>query len=169
MAQEENKEKMNRVMKALETLNIDQENIKTIGYSLYERYNYYDDQTKEKYYVSSHILQIKIVDIDQMGLVIDAVTKAGSNQISNIQFTISNEEEIYAQALELAMKSAKTKADAILGTFGKVSTLPSKVVESGYSMGTYRDTYEAVMKDSSTPISVGELSVQAHVTVEYTY
>lgn len=168
-AQEENKEKMNKVMKALEELNIAEENIKTIAYSLNERYNYYEDQTKEKYYVSSHILQVKINDIDKIGRVIDAVTKAGSNQISNIQFSISNEEEIYAQALELAMESAKTKADAILGTFGKVSTLPSKVTENGYSMGTYRQSYEAVMEDSSTPISAGELSIQAHVTVEYNY
>ena len=78
---------------------------------------------------------------------------------------------MYQEALKLAMTSAKAKAGSIMGTFGKTPGMPVKVSESSYYSGATRMEYSAVAMDSkmSTPVSSGDLSVTANVTVDYTY
>jgi len=169
VAQAANKEKMDAVMAALEELGIAEDQIKTTQYSIYDRYNYFDDKDPVKYYSVTNSVQVTILDLDMVGQVIDAVTKAGANQVSNITFGISNEQEVYAEALKLAMASAKSKANAILGTFDKTASVPSKVVESGYSVGVMRDTFEMAMAKDSTPINPGTLTITANITAEYEY
>lgn len=169
VAQEENSVKMAEVMAALKELNIADDQIKTTQFSIYDRYNYFDEKDPEKYYSVTNTIQVTVLDLDRMGEVIDAVSKSGANQISNIQFGITNEQEVYAEALKLAMGSAKTKADALLGTFNKSADIPTKIIESGYSVGVSRDTYESVMMKDSTPISTGSLTITANITVEYGY
>lgn len=169
VAQEANKKQMTEVMAALKEAGISEEQIKTTQYSIYDRYNYIENKEPEKYYAVTNMVEVTILDLDKMGQVIDAVSKSGANQVSNIQFGISNEQEVYAEALKLAMKSAKTKADALLGTFNKQADVPSKVIENGYSVGVVRDVYESAMMKDSTPISTGALTVTAQITVEYDY
>ena len=168
-AQVDNKEKMLKVMEALEAMAIKEDDIKTIQFNIYDQYNYFENKEAEKYYVVSNQVEVTVHNLDKMGEIIDGVTKAGSNQISNIQFGISNEDEVYGQALKLAMTSAKSKANALLSTFDKTANIPSKIVESGYSVGVVRESYDAVMLDKSTPINTGSLTVTAQISVEYDY
>lgn len=168
-AQIENKENMLKVMETLEAMAIKEEDIKTIQFNIYDQYNYFENKEAEKYYVVTNLVKVTIHDLEKMGEVIDGVTKAGSNKISNIQFGISNEEEVYGQALKLAMTSAESKANALLSTFDKTASIPSKIIENGYSVGVVRESYDGVMLDKSTPINTGALTVTAQISVEYDY
>ncbi len=171
VAQEENATKMTDVMAALKKVGIAEDDIKTVQYSIYDRYDYKENGVDEKYYVVNNSVQVTIKDIDKVGDVIDSVANAGSNNISSIQFGISNEDEVYQEALKLAMSSAKSKATAIMGTFGKTPGLPSRVSESSYYGGAVRMDYNMYAAESkmSTPVSAGELTITANVSVEYNY
>ncbi len=172
-AQQENASKMTEVLKAIKEAGIEEDDIKTLNYSIYDRYNYNEGKENEKYYVVSNSVKVTIRDIDKVGDIIDVTAKAGSNQISNISFGISDDSEVYAEALKLAMASAKVKANAIMSTFGKEATIPSKVTESSSFSGVIRNDYammEMAEKSSfSTPVSTGELTITANVSVEYNY
>lgn len=170
VAQKENATKMSAVMAALKKAGIDEKDIKTVQYSIYDRYDYVENGTDVKYYTVTNMVQVTVKDIDKVGDVIDAAAGAGSNQVSNIQFGISNEDEVYQEALKLAMSSAKSKATAIMGTFGKTPGTPVRVSESSYYGGVVRMEYSA-MADAkmSTPVSTGELTITANVSVDYNY
>lgn len=171
IAQTENAEQMTAVMAAIKALGIKDEDIKTQQYSIYDRIDYSENGSGDKYYLVTNIVKVTVQDIDQVGDVIDAAAGAGANQISSIQFGIKEEAEAYQSALKLAMESAKGKANAILSTFGEAADKPSKVSETSYFSGAVRMDYEMAFADAkaSTPVSSGELTVTANVTVEYNY
>jgi len=171
VAQKENATKMTAVMAALTKAGIEADDIKTVQYSIYDRYDYLEDGKDVKYYNVTNVVKVTVRDITKVGDVIDAASGAGSNQISSIQFGISNEDEVYQEALKAAMTSAKTKAESIMSTFGKTPGIPAKVTESSYYSGAVRMEYSTVAMDAkmSTPVSSGELTVTANVTVEYNY
>lgn len=171
IAQDENSEKMNKVMAALKNIGILEDDIKTVQYSVYDRQDYFDGGKGDKYYQVTNIVKVTVKDIEKVGEVIDVVSTAGANQVSSIQFGISNEDEVYQEALKLAMTSAKGKANSLLSTFGKSADEPSKISETSYFSGVVRAEYEMVAMDAkmSTPVSSGELTVTANVTVEYNY
>ncbi|MBN2796036.1 MAG: SIMPL domain-containing protein [Clostridia bacterium] len=171
-AQTDNSKAMNEVMAALKALGIKDDDIKTTQYSVYDRYDYIDGKQTNKTYQVTNMVQVTVRDINQVGDVIDAASLAGANSVSNIQFGIADESAAYQEALKLAMASAKGKAEAILGTFGEVVTAPSKVTETSYFSGVVRSDYayaKAEMAVMDTPVSSGELTITANVTVEYTY
>lgn len=171
LAQNENKMIMSAVMKALLSNVSNEDDIKTTNYSIYDRYNYKDNGEREKYYLVSNSVEVTIRDIEIVGQIIDVAAKAGANQISSIRFGISNENEVYNEALKLAMESAKDKAKSIMSTFGKEVGAPYKVTETNSYSGVIRAEYSMAMdeKSISTPVSSGELTVTANVLVEYNY
>ncbi len=169
-AQEKNAQNMDAVIKALKKLGIQDEHITTVRYSLYDRYEYYKEliKEKEKYYVVSNIINVKIEDMDAIGKVIDSVSQAGSNEISNIRFDISNKKELYDKALALAMKDAKKKAASIMKTFDEKPVKPYKILESSYSAPFMRAEMNTI-KGMEPPINPGELEIAASLMVEYDY
>lgn len=171
IAQNENKELMNSVMDALLASGLREDDIKTTNYAVYERYNYLDNGERDKYYAVVNTVEVKITDIEKVGEIIDLAAKAGSNQISSIRFGISNEDEVYNEALKLAMESAKMKANSIMSTFGKEAGAPAKVTETNSFAGVVRAEYSLAMdsKAAATPVSTGELTITANVSVEYNY
>ncbi len=171
VAQANNSKDMNKVMEALKKLGIKDKNIKTIRYSLYDRYEYNgkkEGKEKEKYYVVSNIVNVKIENIEMLGKVIDEVAKAGSNQISNIRFDISNKKDLYNQALELAMKDAHQKAAAIMQAFDEKPVKPYKIIESSYYAPFMRGDMNMI-KGMDTRVNPGELEITASLMVEYDY
>lgn len=171
VAQADNSAKMDKVLKAIKALGIKEDEIKTTQYSVYDRYDYFDNDDSEKYYVVTNTVQVTVTDVTIVGDVVDAATTAGSNQVSNIQFGISNEDEVYQEALKLAMESAKNKANSIASTFGKSVSVPVNVSETSYYSGAVRGNFEMMAMDAkaATPISTGELTISAQVSVEYNY
>ncbi len=173
-AQNENAQKMNKVRDAINNLGIKREDLKTSNYSVYTDREYISDKKYIDKYVVRNQLIIKIRDLTMVAQVIDECSKAGANQINNVQFAIEDEEGAYQKALQLAMKNAKGKADAILGTFGKNVGTPVRIVESSYGGGGYMRAdngvgYAKSMSDIATPIEQGKLNITANVKVEYYY
>ncbi len=174
-AQSENQSKIDAVMKAIKGLGIKGNKIQTVNYYVDDRTRYIGEgEKREKYYVVRNNMQVQIDDIKKVSKVIDAVSKAGSNQISNIRFDVSNRKELYQKALKLAMKDSKQKATSIMSAFGKKPTEPYRISEGNYSIGEYDSRLEnfKVMDGAgipSTEISSRELRVSATLSVQYDY
>lgn len=173
VAQDQNTERMNQVIAAVKKLGIAKKDMVTTQYNVYPRHDY-DNNGKitRTYYIVNHQLQVVVNDINQVGMLIKSASDAGANQFSDIQFMISNEEEVYQEMLEKAVKNAKGKASAIARGLGK--TLGQAVSVSEQSSGGVR-TYAAAVgmelakTSPSAPIQGGEISISASVQVEYQY
>lgn len=175
-AQEENASKMDKVVKALQGLGIDSDDMKTQNYSIYPRYQYIEktgENQLDRYEVNNTIA-VTVRDISTVGKVIDTAVNEGVNLSNSIQFTTSKESAYYRQALEEAVKSAKGKADTIAKAIGVTIGNPKTVVEQSYGGETIRyesvqNTAKLMAADTATPIQSGELEITATVNVTYEY
>lgn len=172
VAQEANKKDMNNVIAALKKAGVKADNITTENYSIYKQLDYEKDD-KIEYVNVNNTVKVKVKDLDSIGNLIDVAALAGANNINSIRFEVEDTSAAYASALRLAMQDAKFKATAIMGTFGKIPTVPSNVSESSVGGGLF---YENRLEDasvktfsSSTPISPQNIEVTANVSVEYQY
>ncbi|MGB3366669.1 MAG: SIMPL domain-containing protein [Acidaminobacteraceae bacterium] len=172
VAQDANKEDMNKVIAALKKTGVKEDNITTENYSIYKQVDY-DKETKIEYVNVNNTVKVKVKDLESIGNLIDVSADAGANSINSIRFEVEDKSTAYNKALRLAMTDAKGKAIAIMGTFGKMPGTPSSVNESSYSGGIF---YENILSDVSaktlsatTSISPKNIEVTANVSVEYNY
>ncbi len=175
-AQTENAKQMDNVMKELMALGIDKKDIQTQNYSVDEDYDWINDREVFKGYEIRNSITIKVRDLTKAGDVLDKSISAGANVANGIHFDLENRDELYNEALKLAMKSADSKAGAIMETFGAKVSKPYRVVEQNTSYRTeYAPMYNAkMMADEEdiggrTSIQAGSLKVIANVEVEYAY
>lgn len=173
VAQEENSEKMESIMKALKDYGLNDDDIKTVSYNIWRGIDYSKEESVEEYHVTN-IIELSIDDITKVGNVIDITSEAGANQINSIRFSVVDEKKYYDEALVIAMENAEAKATSIMGTFGEKPNKPYKVIESSFGGGQFNVAnvaYDGMMlkSNSSTPISSGDLEIKAILSVEYDY
>ncbi|NCB41164.1 MAG: DUF541 domain-containing protein [Clostridia bacterium] len=174
IAQSSNAEKMDAVYKALSALGIAKEKIKTVSYNISARYDYKDNVSVLAGYDVLNSVQVTVTDLKKVSKVLDMTVKQGINQSNSISFSItdSEREALYLKALASAVTSAKAKASALAAAAGVTIGKPSQIIESSssvvyppmYGMGDY-----AKAESVATPISGGELKIEASVNVVYNY
>ncbi|MBB4826172.1 uncharacterized protein YggE [Sporosarcina luteola] len=169
-AQQENAERMNRVIEALQQIGIPKTNIQTTSFTINPRYEYQDGQQIFRGYTVANSISVKVPNIADAGRVIDEAVQQGVNQINSLQFGIEHENLLYEQALQKALKQAISKARAIAETIQvQLDPKPIKITEDpNYQPGRPQPLF-AVSKTASTPIEPGQMAVQASVRVQFQY
>jgi uncharacterized protein YggE len=101
------------------------------------------------------------------GQLIDAAVGAGANTIDGPTLSISNQDDLYHQALKDALADAKAKATA-LGEAGSFIVGPvSSITEQSNETPPVMFKAAATPSASSTPIEPGTQDVTADVTVTF--
>ncbi len=172
-AQEENTKSSNQLLETLKKLNIKEEDIKTASYNMYRErlYNTPDGKPIDGEFKVTHIYEVTIRKIDNVGSIIDTASKNGANQINGVRFTVSDSSKYYNQALKSAIGNAGGKAETIASALGVKIGKPAKVVENSYNepiYGRYMDVKQESLAND-TAISSGELEIRAQVQVTYNY
>lgn len=174
IAQSDNAEKMEKVYSALDSLGITKDQIKTVTYNISSRYDYSNDISTLAGYDVINGIQVTVMDLTKVSDVLDMTVKQGVNQANSISFSITDQEknEFYLQALSEAVADAKGKAGALADSAGVTVTDPVQIIEGTQEnvVPIYSYSYDSVKEDAaSTPISGGELKVEATVTLVYSY
>ncbi len=164
-AQQENAERMNRVLDILQQIGVPREQIQTTSFSARPIYSYQDgDQTLQGYEVRNEITIIT-EDMDGIGEMIDRVTENGVNEVISIEFSVDNPENFYMEALSFALSDAKRKAESLTEQLGvNLNPIPLKINEQTTSPGVGP---AQVFKMVSTPIEPGNQSIEARLEVIY--
>ncbi|WP_157796486.1 SIMPL domain-containing protein [Bacillus sp. FJAT-45037] len=168
-AQQTNNDLFEAIITGLNTLGIQEEDIRTTTYRIEPRYDFVEGVQKFRGYEVTHMIQIIVEDLTQTGVVIDVAVENGANVISSIDFTVEETASIYQQALQLALGDAKNKALAMTeSTNVTLNDIPIKMTER--SDGGQARFYDGVMMSAqATPIQAGTISILATVEVVYTY
>lgn len=113
-AQQENAKISEAVKTAVEaaTNNAEAE-VKTSNYDLSPDYDYSGARSKIAGYDVKNTVTISIKDLNLVGAVIDAATKAGANSVEGVDFVIGETSGKQGDALALATAQALAKAEAI--------------------------------------------------------
>ena len=137
-AMQENVKKMNAVIEAVKGLGVEDKDLKTTSFNIYPRYEWYEatllypsGQRVLVGYEITQSLQIKIREMEKIGTVIGAVTDAGANEVSDLQFTVDEEDTLKAQARAEAITKAKAKAEELAQQLGIKLVRISSFSESG--------------------------------------
>ena len=166
-----NATKMTRVFEELEAAQIEKKHITTSQLSLKPRYNYQNRQSpKIDGYEARNTVTAKTHNLDNVGAMLDALVKAGVNNINGVQFSVKDPKAAQEKAREDAILEAKAKAEAMAKAAGvKLGNLKS-LTESRGNFSPQPVAYARSSLDSasvSTPISAGEQSLS--ITVNMTY
>lgn len=110
--QQELNSKMNAVSAAIKKLGVDEKDLKTSYYNISPRYDYSGGSQRIIGYEANSNLTVKVRKIDNANAVIDAATSQGANEVGGVRFDVDDKDKAEVQARELAVKDAKSKADA---------------------------------------------------------
>lgn len=169
-AQEEASKIMEAVIQMLKETGVSEENMKTANISIYPRVDYQTNETTG--YVANQSIEVKIKDLQNVGKIIDAAVALGANSFGGIQFSIEDTAAYYNEALTLAVKNAKDKADVLAAAIGVSVGRPASLTEQSnvYVMPVYASgAKEAAMDQASAPVEQGMLEITAAVIAVYEY
>jgi uncharacterized protein len=174
-AQQENATTMDKLVSEVKASGIKSEDIKTVNYSIYPKYDYNKDTGASKIigYTVTNSVQVTVRDMKKVGSVIDLAANTGANITNNISFALSDYDKYYNEALKKAVATTKKKADTIAAAVGISIKLPVSITESGapaptvYGVANY--AMKADMAGASTPVESGTIEVQANVSMTYEY
>ena len=164
------------ILDAVRKLGIDPKQIQTSQLNLYPVYSQgpvepmRGEHTPEIVgYRASNVISVTVLNLQQTGPVIDAGLSAGANQLEGVMFGLQDDTGALRQALTKAAAEARAKADTIAEALGVQILSVHEVVEGGVSIQPYMATREVMMAraDVATPVSPGEVTVSASLTVRY--
>jgi uncharacterized protein YggE len=121
-------------------------------------------------YRAGEQLQFKWHNVDTVGKALDAVVQEGDATNISVGFGLADPKVAQAEARSAAIADARTKAQAMASAAGvKLGPVVRVSDQSSYSRFPTPMMYSgAAMKDMSTQIPVGELTVQVSVEVDFT-
>ena len=146
--------------------------IKTSNYSLNPEQDYSGKMPKIVGYEVRNTITVSISNLDLVGAVIDAATKAGANSVEGIQFVIGETSPAQGEALSLATKQAMAKAEAIArsmnGRIVRIVETTEGGIPTDHPLLSETETYSNSASTSAntsvrTPVQAGTLNVRSSV------
>jgi len=172
-AQKVNKKTMDGIMNDLEYMGIDKKDLQS-DYTIYPEYEYHpEDGRKFKGYKVTSNVTVKIRDLSKIEDVLSLAGKYDANQLSGLQFTIDDTQNLKVQAREKAIEDAKEKATKLSRDLGIriVSVVSYNEYESSeyYPRSNAKIMYDEAIGMGGNVAEVASGSQDVSVNVNITY
>jgi uncharacterized protein YggE len=158
------------IASTLRERNVAADDIQTTAFNVYPQQQYTPTgEPGETIYVVENTVFVKIRDLQNLGVLLDAVVRSGANTINGISFDIEDRTSAEAEARRLAVEDAKAKAAELAGLAGvELGELYSvSVYSSGGAMPVFEAKGGGAAYDSAAPIAAGQLVIQADASMTY--
>jgi len=166
----ENSQKMTQLINRIEALGVERKHIQTSGLSLNAEYDYRNNESPVfRGYQASNQLQVTILDLDRLGMILDAVVAAGANNLNGPSFSIEDDLPIKQQARESAMERARAQAMdyARRAGFGNVQLLSVSEGHSAPGPVPFARMQSFDAAESAVPIEGGQVGTAVTISVRY--
>ncbi|OGZ96671.1 MAG: hypothetical protein A3J10_02065 [Candidatus Sungbacteria bacterium RIFCSPLOWO2_02_FULL_54_10] len=188
--QADNAKKSNAVLAFIKQQGVQEKDIKTIGYTISPRYEYYNSPPCVSFpcppqrppeitgYEVRHTMEIKIRDFTKTDAILDGVVAAGANEVGSVSFTVDDPEKPRADARAEAIANAEEKARVLARSLGVRLGRATGFFENGggYPMPMYAIDGKgggfggAMEAPSRAPeIAPGQQEIQSLVTITYEF
>lgn len=171
----ENAQKQQAVIDALKKVGFGADQLSTVNYNLNPdmQYDPKTQQSRVSGYSATNTVRVEVRDIAMVGKAIDAALAAGANMITSLSFYASNSDTARRSALAMAVARARDDADAVAraagGTVGPLLEISTADVRPPVVYGARMDLAQQSMAKIATPIEPGEQTINATVTVRWTF
>ncbi len=165
----ENASIMTEVQDSLVSLGLQRESFSTSNYRIFQETAYVNGKNIAGDYRVSNMLTIVLREITKAGAVIDSAIAAGANELSSLEFSVSDTTQAVEEARMLAMKQAKDAAEKLAEYSGAKLGRILSISEENYNRPLYQSNASLVSaQDAATPVSAGksDISVSVHAVFE---
>lgn len=180
LAQTKNAKEMTRVEKVLkDEFRIEAKDIQTTNFSLQPEYRY-EQNGKQVFlgYQLEHGLSVTVRKLESVGTLLDALVGKGTEDVAvllqGVNFATEKRQEVELQALDLAMKNALSRAEALAKSSKRSLKGVLRISDSSvqHQPPVYAHAPMAMMKGGaemadSTSVAPGEINISSRVSVEY--
>lgn len=120
-------------------------------------------------YNATNTVAVRIDNLTLVGTVIDAGLGAGANQIEGVQFSLRNDLPAREEAIKRAVQEARSKAQVMAEALRVNLVEVLEASEAGVSVMPFAEAAvsQRLALAADTPVSPGQVQVQANVTVRY--
>ncbi|PIT90900.1 hypothetical protein COU17_03005 [Candidatus Kaiserbacteria bacterium CG10_big_fil_rev_8_21_14_0_10_49_17] len=183
-AQDEAARLSNAAIEYLKENGVEENDIKTVGYNVYPRYEYpqiqcitypcpQGERTLAGFEVSQNV-QVKVRDTKIAGTLLSGIGEIGVENISGLSFTIDDEETLQAEARAKAIADARAKAKQLSDDLGvRLGRIVSFSENNGY-YPRYEAAYDSAVYGMggadgkvSPNIPTGENRISSEVYITY--
>lgn len=167
VAKKLNDQTLAKVLAYLKSLNIQSKDIQTKSVSLYTRRDY---ETKQDSFFADQSIVVTLNDISLYEKLMLGVMNSGVNNISDVVFMSSKQDELQKQTRILAVKDAKEKALDYANALGQDIGKAIYINDGSFSNAPMPRAY---MLKSSAPaaadqtLAVGELEITSNVSISF--
>lgn len=149
-------------------LGLKKDAITTNNYSIYPVYdNQAGKTTGITGYTVNNSITATITDLTKISGIIDKSIHLGANKVNAIRFSAKSTDELNKKALQLAVKNAEAKAQAIAASLNKKIVNVTSIAEHSASISQQRfsnyELKEAAQAHVETPIQAGSIDITATV------
>ena len=167
-AQKLNAAAMAAVLQKIEQAGVAKEAIRTIGYELQPEFDYVNGRQTFRAYVARNTVEVRLDDIDRVGVVIDAAGAGGATTITGIRFDVRNRAALERDALRQAVADARARADAAAAGAGATIDRVVRVEEEPHyepPRPMMRMAAQDAVAVTSTPVEPSTIEIQARVVM----
>ncbi len=166
----QNTAQANAITAALTKMGIEKKDIQTSNFNVWpnDRYDPITGQVTGRYFAIDNTVNVTVRDLAILGEALNAVVKAGANSIYGITFDVNDRSTAIAEARDLAIKDAQTKAKKIADSSGvSLGKLINVSVYEGY-MPTPYGTFDGMSVEAATvPIAAGTLNITMQASLTF--
>lgn len=170
VAQEENAKTTQQVMDSIKGIGVLPAYIQTQNYNVGLNYDYIDGRQVFRGYEVSNFFKVLIRNINFVGEIIDIAVKNGANNVSSINFIVSDQTKHYYEALRLAVEDAQNKASVMANELKvKLNIIPIQINEQDKGAITPLTVMTLKSASGATPIETGENKITADIEAIFIY
>lgn len=161
--------KIATIVDAMKQMGIGATDISTNSIGIYPNYSY-DDGEQITGYTAYNTIYLTVKDVDNTGAYIDAAFAAGANSLDYVEFSAAETDEAAAQALTLAVDSAKEKAQVLADAAGvKLGDILEirEAEQTGYSDYPVYAKNESADTGNGTDVLAARQTVSASISVTF--
>lgn len=164
-ASDANAKQMTAVLAAIKSNNIAERDIQTSRLSLQPQYDANKSGTARLTgFQATNQVTVRIRDIGNLAAVLDSAISAGANEMSGIEFVVSEQSKLLDRARDDAIADARRKAELYAKAAGARLGHVVAISEEGSTQPPHP---MQTLRASAVPISPGEQTLKAVVTVSY--
>jgi uncharacterized protein YggE len=131
-----------------------------------------NEEPKIVAYRAANTVSVRLSQLNLIGPVVDAGLKAGANQVEGVSFALRDDTAARSKALEEAAREARQKAATLARALDVKLVGLQEAIEGGVQVRPPVPLAGAMLSraavaDVSTPVSPGEVTVHASVTLRY--
>ena len=171
-AQKSNTDSMTAVLDKIKALGLSGDAIQTTGYTLQPEFEYRNGRQNVIGYIARNQVEVRVDALPKLGDVLANAVVSGATNVSGVRFDLKDRETAEAEALRLAVRDARRRADAAAGGAG-VKIVQIMRVDEQREYDNIRPMPMAARAAGgempgiqiAVPVEGGQIEIRSHVTL----